>query len=141
LKIKKKLLYINFFFSSWVIGTPVHFSGMTVRGQAVILKLNLSKSCDQKKSFYVVKKISKCPKNQKKNYIKFIFSGWVLGRPVHFSGMTVRGQAVILKLNFSKSCDHKKSFFYWGIAFEIRMFTLILTWYYTALENKESLNK
>jgi hypothetical protein len=28
---------------------PVHFSGMTVRGHAVILKLNLSKSCDQKK--------------------------------------------------------------------------------------------
>jgi hypothetical protein len=48
-KVSKKLFYINFFFSSCVIGTPE--SGITVRGRAVILKLNVSKSCDHKKSF------------------------------------------------------------------------------------------
>jgi hypothetical protein len=51
-------------------------------------------------------------------YIKIIFSDWVIGTPVHFGGMTDRGRAVILKFNFSKSCDHKKS------CFSIRMFTL-----------------
>jgi hypothetical protein len=51
---------------------------MTVRGQAVILKFNFSKSCDHKKSFLF--ECSPC------------------------------SAAVILKFNFSKSCDHKKSF-------------------------------
>jgi hypothetical protein len=47
LKIKTKLLYIKIIFSGWVI-VP-HFGGMTVRGQAVILKFNFFKSCDYKK--------------------------------------------------------------------------------------------
>jgi hypothetical protein len=34
----------------------------------------------------------------------------VIGTPVNVSEMTVRRRAVILKLNFSKSYDHKKSF-------------------------------
>jgi hypothetical protein len=37
-----------------VIGTPVNFNGMTVRRRAVILKLNLSNSCDHKKSFFLL---------------------------------------------------------------------------------------
>jgi hypothetical protein len=44
-------------------------------------------------------------------YIKIIFSDWVTGTPVNFNGMTGRALAVILKLNFWKSCDHKKRFF------------------------------
>jgi hypothetical protein len=44
-------------------------------------------------------------------YVKIIFSGLVIGTPVHFGGMTGRGRAIILKFNFSKSCDHKKRFF------------------------------
>jgi hypothetical protein len=40
--------------------------------------------------------------------INFVFSGCVIGTPVYFGGMTGRGRAVILKFNFSKSCDHKK---------------------------------
>jgi hypothetical protein len=43
-------------------------------------------------------------------YIKIIFSGCVIGTPVNFGGMTGRALAVILKLNFFKSCDHKKSY-------------------------------
>jgi hypothetical protein len=43
-------------------------------------------------------------------YIKIIFSDWVTGTPVNFSGMTGRALAVILKLNFWKSFDHKKSY-------------------------------
>jgi hypothetical protein len=39
-----------------------------------------------------------------------IFSGCVIGTPVNFGGMTGRAIAVILKLNFWKLCDHKKSF-------------------------------
>jgi hypothetical protein len=35
----------------------------------------------------------------------------VIGTPVNFDGMTGRALAVNLKLNFFKSCDHKKSFF------------------------------
>jgi hypothetical protein len=62
------------------------------------------------KTFWCSKK-KKVPKKSKKNYLKCFFSGWVLGTPVHFGRMTVRGHPVILKLNFSKSCDHKKSFF------------------------------
>jgi hypothetical protein len=34
----------------------------------------------------------------------------VTGTPVNFGGMTGRALAVILKLNFWKSCDHKKSY-------------------------------
>jgi hypothetical protein len=41
-------------------------------------------------------------------YIKIIFSGCVIGTPVNFGGMTGRALAVILKLIFWKSCDHKK---------------------------------
>jgi hypothetical protein len=37
-KIPKKLFYIKIYFSSCVIGTPVNFCGMTVRGRAFILK-------------------------------------------------------------------------------------------------------
>jgi hypothetical protein len=33
-----------------------------------------------------------------------------MGTRVNFGGMTGRGRAVIFKFNFSKSCDHKKSF-------------------------------
>jgi hypothetical protein len=54
LKIKKKLLYIKIIFLGWVIGTPLHFGGMTVRGQAVILKFNVLKSCDPKKSVFLL---------------------------------------------------------------------------------------
>jgi hypothetical protein len=43
-------------------------------------------------------------------YIKIIFSDWVTGTPVNFDGMTGRALAVILKVNFWKSCDHKKSY-------------------------------
>jgi hypothetical protein len=43
-------------------------------------------------------------------YIKIIFSDWVTGTTVNFSGMIGRALAVNLKLNFWKSCDHKKSF-------------------------------
>jgi hypothetical protein len=42
--------------------------------------------------------------------INIIFSGCVIGTPVNFSMMIGRGLAVILKLKFWKSCDHKKSF-------------------------------
>jgi hypothetical protein len=51
--------------------------------------------------------------NVQKNifYIKIIFSDWVIGIPVNFGGLTGRALAVNLKLNFWKSCDHKKSFF------------------------------
>jgi hypothetical protein len=64
----------------------------------------------KQKHFYVVKKIQSAKKIPKQLfYIKKLFSSCVIGTPVDFSGMIVRGQAVILKLNFSKSCDHKKS--------------------------------
>jgi hypothetical protein len=33
-------------------------------------------------------------------YIKIIFSGCVIGKPVNFGGMTGRALAVILKINF-----------------------------------------
>jgi hypothetical protein len=36
-----------------VIGTPITFGGMTARGQAVILKCNLSKSCNHKKGRFL----------------------------------------------------------------------------------------
>jgi hypothetical protein len=45
-KLKKKITLI--FFLRLCIGTPVYFSGMTGRGRAVILKYNVSKSCDHK---------------------------------------------------------------------------------------------
>jgi hypothetical protein len=50
--------------------------------------------------------------NVQKNlfYIKIIFSGCVICTPVNSGGMTGRALAVILKLNFKKSCDHKKSY-------------------------------
>jgi hypothetical protein len=35
----------------------------------------------------------------------------VTGTPVNFGGMTGRALAVIFKLIFFKSCEHKKSFF------------------------------
>jgi hypothetical protein len=38
-----------------------------------------------------------------------IFLDWVKGTPI-FGGMSGRALAVILKLNFWKSCNHKKSF-------------------------------
>jgi hypothetical protein len=68
---------------------------------------------------YVVNKNQSAQKIKKTLfYVKIIFSGCEAVTP---GGMTVRGRAVILKFNFSKSCDHKKSVFYWDIAFEIRM--------------------
>jgi hypothetical protein len=36
-----------------MIGTPVTFDGMTVRGRAVFLKFYFSKSCNLKKSFFI----------------------------------------------------------------------------------------
>jgi hypothetical protein len=63
------------------------------------------------KTFLCSKTKSKCPKNPKKTFLHFFFSSCVIGTPVNVSEMTVRRRAVILKLNFSKSYDHKKSFF------------------------------
>jgi hypothetical protein len=48
-------------------------------------------------------------------YYKIIFSDWVTGTPVNFGGMTGKAQVVILKLNFWKSCDRKKSYIYTNI--------------------------
>jgi hypothetical protein len=47
--------------------------------------------------------------------------------PVHFGGMTVRGQArrSFLNLIFQNRAITKKVF-YWDTAFEIRMFTLYI---------------
>jgi hypothetical protein len=72
-----------------------------------ILNLNLNTFLLTTKIFLFFLKIKK-----QLFYIKIICSGWVIGRPVHFGGMTARGQAVILKCNFSKSCDH--NFFFLG---------------------------
>jgi hypothetical protein len=52
-------------------------------------------------------------------YIKIIFSDWVTGTPVNFGGMTGRALAVILKLNFWKSCDQKKSVFFLAPALQL----------------------
>jgi hypothetical protein len=50
----KKYFYIKIIFLGCVIGTPVHFGGMIGRGQAIILKFNVFKSCVHKKSFFLL---------------------------------------------------------------------------------------
>jgi hypothetical protein len=56
----------------------------------------------------------------------------VTGTPVNFGGMTGRALAVILKLNFGKSCNHKKSFLLapkpetlWGTLYIARVYGLV----------------